>query len=201
MLHKTNGTVHSLTACSKDRPVLCQELSWTSHSHINNQQQSVQVQCIKPTARAGQSQYRKCRYGSIKTCCHYRKCNWSGAKWNSCTDVREQVLRWQPFPARVAVSERLQSHRPEWLQLKAPEIFNGMTGGKNYLVRWSKIIFWNVGIHIFRNGGGQKHLVRERKCHWGSKGSWRCYNIATCAWTGTHKVTSCPQSTETVQIT
>jgi hypothetical protein len=24
------------------------------------------VQCIKPTASAGQSQYRKCRYGNIK---------------------------------------------------------------------------------------------------------------------------------------
>jgi hypothetical protein len=67
MLNTTNGTVHSLTACSKDRPVLCQELSWTSQPHINNQQQSVQVQCIKQTARAGQSQYSKGRYGNIKT--------------------------------------------------------------------------------------------------------------------------------------
>jgi hypothetical protein len=127
------------------------------------------------------------------------KCNWIGAKWNSCANPREQVLRLQPFPARV-VCEWLQSHRPEWLQLKTPEICNGITGGNNYLVRWSKIIFWNLGIHV-SEWGGQKHLVRDRKGQWGSKGSWSCYNIATCAWTRTHKVPSCPQSTETVQTT
>ena len=42
-----------------------------------------------------------------RLCCHNRKCNWSGAKWNYGTDPREQVLRWQPFPARGAVCERL----------------------------------------------------------------------------------------------
>jgi hypothetical protein len=82
MLYKTNGTVHSLTACSKDWPCFCQELSRTSHSHINNQQQSVQVQCIKPTARAGQSQSQISYYShnaasvaveTSRLCWHHRK--------------------------------------------------------------------------------------------------------------------------------
>ena len=38
-----------------------------------------------------------------------------------------------------------------------------ITGGSNYLVRRSKIIFWNEGIHVFPNVGGQKHLVRDTK--------------------------------------
>jgi hypothetical protein len=40
---------------------------------------------------------------------------------------------------------------------------NSITGGSNYLVRRSKIIFWSVGIHMFRNEGGQKYLVRDTK--------------------------------------
>ena len=59
MLDRTNGTVHSLTACSKDWPGFCQQLKWTSPTPINNQQQKVQVQCIKPTARAGP---RRCKW-------------------------------------------------------------------------------------------------------------------------------------------
>jgi len=35
--------------------------------HVDNQQQSDQFQCTKPTASAGQSQYRKCRYGNMNT--------------------------------------------------------------------------------------------------------------------------------------
>ena len=38
-----------------------------------------------------------------------------------------------------------------------------ITSGNNYLVRRSKIIFRNVGIHMFPNEGGQKHLVRDTK--------------------------------------
>jgi len=38
-----------------------------------------------------------------------------------------------------------------------------ITGGNNYLVRRYTIIFWNVGIHMFPNEGGQKHLVRDTK--------------------------------------
>jgi len=37
------------------------------------------------------------------------------------------------------------------------------------LVRRSKIIFRNVGVHVFPNEGGQKHLVRDTKGLWGSK--------------------------------
>ena len=55
MLKRSNGIVHSLTACSKDWPGFCQELKLTSQTHINKQQQSDQVQCIKPTASAGKS--------------------------------------------------------------------------------------------------------------------------------------------------
>ena len=37
------------------------------------------------------------------------------------------------------------------------------------MVRRSKIIFRNVGVHVFPNEGGQKHLVRDTKGLWGSK--------------------------------
>jgi len=60
-----------------------------------------------------------------RLCCNNRKCNWNGAKWNSCTDPHEQVLLRQPFPGRVAVYEHLQSHRPEWQQLKTPKYSTG----------------------------------------------------------------------------
>jgi len=45
-----------------------------------------------------------------------------------------------------------------------------ITGGKNYLVRRFKIIFLDVGIHVFPNEGGQKHLVRDTKGQRGSQG-------------------------------
>jgi len=67
MLYKANGIVQSLTACSKTCPGLCQELNWTLQTHINNQQQSVQVQSIIETVMAGQSQYPKCRSANINT--------------------------------------------------------------------------------------------------------------------------------------
>ena len=44
-----------------------------------------------------------------------------------------------------------------------------ITGGKHYLVRRSKIIFWIVGTHMFPNGRGQKHLVSNTKGQWHSK--------------------------------
>ena len=37
------------------------------------------------------------------------------------------------------------------------------------MVRRSKIYFSNVGIRMFPNEGGQKHLVRNTKGQWGSK--------------------------------
>jgi len=43
------------------------------------------------------------------------------------------------------------------------------TGGNNYLVRKSKIIFGNVGIPMFPNEGVQKHLVRDTKGQLNSK--------------------------------
>ena len=121
VLYRTNGIVHSLTACSEDWPALCQKLSWTSQSHINNQKQTIQVQRIKGrTLTVLQMSLWK-----HQDCCNNRKCNWNGAKWNSCTDPHEQVLLWQPFPGRVAVCEHLQSHRPEWQQLKTPKYSTG----------------------------------------------------------------------------
>jgi hypothetical protein len=44
-----------------------------------------------------------------------------------------------------------------------------ITGGNNYLVGRSKIIFRNVGIHMFTNEGGQKHLVRHTKVQLNNK--------------------------------
>ena len=44
-----------------------------------------------------------------------------------------------------------------------------ITGGSNYLVRKPKIIFLNVGIHMFPNGRGQRHLEKNTKGQWGSK--------------------------------
>jgi hypothetical protein len=38
-----------------------------------------------------------------------------------------------------------------------------ITDGNSYLVRRSKIIFGNVGIHMFANEGDQKRLVRDKK--------------------------------------
>ena len=44
-----------------------------------------------------------------------------------------------------------------------------VTGGSNYLVRRSKTILCNVGIHMFPNEERQKHLVRDTKGQWGGK--------------------------------
>jgi len=44
-----------------------------------------------------------------------------------------------------------------------------ITGGNNYLVRRYKIIFGNVGIHVFPNEGSQRHLVRDTKGQLNSK--------------------------------
>jgi len=145
MLCRTNGIVHSLTACSKDWSALCQELNWTSHMHIE-QQQSEQVQCIKPTARAGSHSTPSVAMDTSRLCCHNRNCNWSGAKWNSGTEPSEQVLWWQPFPAPVAVWECLQSHRPEWLQLKAPKYSIGsfpngkLPGARGWLLESTTVV-------------------------------------------------------------
>jgi hypothetical protein len=38
-----------------------------------------------------------------------------------------------------------------------------INGGNDYLVRRFKIIFCNVGIYMFANEKGQKHLVKRYK--------------------------------------
>jgi len=75
----TPYTKHYKTKCYTELTELCIALrhvqstgppwvrNWTSHTHINNKQQSDQFQCTIPTARAGESQCPKCRYGNIKT--------------------------------------------------------------------------------------------------------------------------------------
>ena len=37
------------------------------------------------------------------------------------------------------------------------------------MFRRSEIIFWNAGIHVFPNEGGQKLLVRDTKGQWDSE--------------------------------
>jgi hypothetical protein len=182
MLYRTNGIVHSLMACSKDRPALCQELTWTSHSQIKNQQQNVKVQCRKPTARAGQSQCRNCCYGNIKTVLPSQEVQ---LKWGEIKLLHRSMwtsLAVATLPTRVAVCKRLQSHRPEWVQLKAPrsiQWYNRWVQLFGYMVQ---NYFLKIGYTHVSEWGGQKHLVRDRKGQWGSKGSCSCYNIATCAW-------------------
>jgi len=124
---KTNGILHSLKACEQRTGPPCAR-NWTephkSTSTISNKairfsaQNQVQVQDSHSTTSIA--------IETSRLCCHKMKCKWSGAKWNSCTDPREQVLRWQMFPSRVAVCECLQSRGPELLQLMVPEIYNAI---------------------------------------------------------------------------
>ena len=59
------------------------------------------------------------------------------------------------------------------LEIRVARCVHCTTGGNNYIVRKFKIIFWDLGIHVFPNDGGQKHLVRDikgQRCSQGKDG-------------------------------
>jgi len=75
------------------------------------------------TKRSGSVHKRNCNGGTVTvpqvSLCKHQYC---AAITRTATEVgqnetpahpREQVLRWQPFPPRVADCERLQSHTPK----------------------------------------------------------------------------------------